>query len=63
MKQDEDCILEWNRRLLSLSLLLLLSMGRNRETTDSPAEKAQASEIAIPNQPICQQHLEIKLTA
>lgn len=63
MKLDEDCILGWNRRLLSLSLLLLLSMERNRETKDSPAEKAQTSEIAIPNQSVCQQYLEFKLTA
>lgn len=28
-----------------------------------PKRKAQTSEIAIPNGPVCQQYLEFKLTA
>lgn len=38
-------------------------MEINGETKDSPEEKAQTSEVAILNGPVCQQYLEFKLTA
>lgn len=36
-------------------------MEINRETKDSPQEKAQTSEIAIPDRPVRQQYLGFKL--
>lgn len=38
-------------------------MEINGGTKDSPEEKAQTSEIAIPNGPVCHQYLEFKLIA